>query len=87
MKRSTVVRKLRQSVSLSPKLAGRIRSLARSRGVSASKIIVSLIETGIESQEREKERFLALAEQLVHSKDSRQQRILKDELARMVFGE
>jgi len=85
MKRSTS--KLRQSVSLSPKLAGRIRSLARSRGVSASKVIVSLIETGIESQEREKERFLALAEQLVHSKDSRQQRILKEELARMVFGE
>jgi hypothetical protein len=85
MKRSTS--KLRQSVSLSPKLAGRIRSLARSRGVSASKVIVSLIETGIESQEKEKERFLALAEQLVHSKDSRQQRILKEELARMVFGE
>jgi len=85
MKRSTS--KLRQSVSLSPKLAGRIRSLARYRGVSASKVIVSLIESGIESQEKEKERFLALAEQLVHSKDSRQQRILKEELARMVFGE
>ena len=87
MKRAPTVRTLRQSVSLNPKLAGRIRSLARSRGVSASKVIVSLIETGIESQEKEKERFLAITEQMIHSKDSRQRRLLKDELARMVFGE
>ena len=63
-----------------------MRELARSRRTSANRILLDLIERGIESEEREKERFFALTEALVESTDPEEQKRLKEELARMTFG-
>ncbi len=52
---------VRQSVSLSPRLAKRVRAIAKARRASTSRVLVDLIETGIESKEAEKERFFDLA--------------------------
>ena len=80
-------RKVRQSVSLPPAIARRVQALAKRRRTSANRVIVDLIETGLEAKEREKTAFFDLADQLAHSSDGAEQKRLKDELARMTFGE
>lgn len=77
----------RQSVSLPARLAKRVKSLAKSRRTSANRVMVDLIESGIEAKEQEKQRFFALASRLTESKDAAERDRLKKELARMTFGE
>jgi len=80
-------RPLRQSVSLPPPVARRVRALAKTRKASTSRVVVDLIEAGLESQEQEKRRFFDLAERLARSSNREEQKRLKEELARMTFGE
>ena len=54
---------------------------------SANRVLVELIETGLESKEAEKRRFFELADQLSTSTDRAEQRRIKEELARLTFGE
>jgi hypothetical protein len=68
-------------------LAKRVAALARKRSVSANRVLVDLVQSGVESQEREKARFFGLADRLVSSKDPAEQRRVKAELARLTFGE
>ncbi len=84
---ATTEKPIRQSVSLPPRVARRVRSLARARKTSASRVLVDLIESGLETKDGEKQRFLDLAERLAQSKDLAEQAKLKEELARMTFGE
>jgi metal-responsive CopG/Arc/MetJ family transcriptional regulator len=78
---------VRQSVSLPSRVVRRVQALAKRQRTSASRVIVELIETGLEAREQEKKQFLALADRLVRSSDVSEQRRLKEELARMTFGE
>ncbi len=78
---------VRQSVSLPARVARRVKSLAQTSKTSANRVIVDLIESGLDTREQEKERFLALADRLARSRDPEEQKRLKEELARMTFGE
>jgi hypothetical protein len=78
---------IRQSVSLPTRLARDVRAIAKTRKTSANRVLVDLIEAGLQSKESEKEKFFALANQLSESKDPAERRRLKKELARMTFGE
>ncbi len=78
---------VRQSVSLPPAVARRVRSIAKSSRTSANRVLVELIESGLESREGERKRFLELADRLVQSRDAKEQLALKEELARMTFGD
>ena len=82
----SVQKPLRQSVSLPPRLAQRIRVLARARKTSVSRVIADLVESGLSAQDQERERFLALADRLTQSTDADEQRQIKEELARLTFG-
>jgi prephenate dehydratase len=77
----------RQSVSLPARLAKRVKSLAKAQRTSANRVMVDLIESGIEAKEREKQRFYALTSRLTDSRDPAERDKLKKELARMTFGE
>ena len=79
-------RTVRQSVSLPARVARRVKSLAKTSSTSANRIIVDLIESGIESREQEKKRFFEIADRLTRSRDAEEQTRLKEELARMTFG-
>ena len=83
----TVQRVVRQSVSLPPAVARRVKSLAKSNRTSASRILVELIESGLEARELEKKHFLTLADRLSQAQDPEEQSQLKEELARLTFGE
>ena len=80
-------RTVRQSVSLPSRVARRVKSLAKTSKASANRIIVDLIESGLDAREREKKRFFELADRLARSRDTEEQKRLKEEMARMTFGE
>jgi len=84
---STTEKPLRQSVTLPSKTARRVRSLAKAGRTSASRVLVDLVEAGLAAREAEKKRFLDLADRLARSEDAAEQRRLKEELARLTFGE
>lgn len=84
---STVEKLIRQSVSLPARVASRVKSLARTSGTSANRVIVELIESGLEAREQEKRRFFDIADRLARSSDPQEQKRLKEDLARMTFGE
>ena len=78
---------VRQSVSIPSAIARRVQALAKRRRTSANRVIVELIESGLEAREREKRTFFALADRLAQSTDALEQKRLKEELARMTFGD
>jgi hypothetical protein len=78
---------VRQSVSMPTSIARRVRALAKSRKTSANRVLVNLIEIGLQSKEEEKNRFFALVHRLTQSRDSAERQRLKEELARMTFGD
>ena len=81
------VKPVRQSVSLPQDLARRVKDLAKMKRTSANRVVVDLIEAGLEAREREKKRFFDLADRLAHSDDRKEQQRLKEELARLTFGD
>lgn len=78
---------VRQSVSMPTSIARRVRALAKSRKTSANRVLVDLIEVGLQSKEGEKNRFFALVNRLTQSRDAAERQRLKEELARMTFGD
>lgn len=79
-------RTIRQSVSIPAGIARRVRTLAKTRKTSANRVLVDLIEAGLQSKEAEKERFLSLIGRLTEASDPGERERLKEELARMTFG-
>jgi hypothetical protein len=78
---------VRQSLSLPPRVARRVRSLAKAKNMSSNRVLVDLIESGLQARELEKRHFFELAERLARSSDSEEQTRLKEELARLTFGD
>ena len=78
---------IRQSISLPGPIAKRVRAIAETRHTSANRVLVELIEAGLDSKEREKARFFSLADRLEHSTDAAERKEIKETLARMTFGE
>ena len=83
----TIEKAVRQSVSLPSPLAKRVKALAKNRKVSSNRILVELVEIGLRSKEEERRRFFELADRLSTSTDTKEQQKLKEQLARMTFGE
>jgi len=77
---------IRQSVSLPAGVAAQVRSMARTRRLSANRMLVELIEDGMEAQKRKQEQFFELAERFRGATDPEEAKRLGDELGRMVFG-
>ena len=82
----TVEASTRQSVSLPARVSRQVRALAKSKGLSSSRVIADLVETGLVAKERERERFFELAELLGKSTNRSEQKRIKAELARLTFG-
>lgn len=82
----TTAKPVRQSVSLPARVARRVKVLAQTTKTSTSRVIVDLIESGLDAREQEKKRFFEFADRLSRSRDPEEQTRLKEELARMTFG-
>ena len=66
---SIAEKSVRQSVTLPARVARRVKSLAKTSSTSANRIIVELIESGIEARQQERKRFIELADRLARSRD------------------
>ena len=78
---------LRKSVTLLPNVARRVRSLARAGRTSATRVIVELIQSGLEVRKQARVQFLGVADRLTRSQDPEEQAWLKADLARLTFGD
>jgi hypothetical protein len=83
---SATSRTVRQSVSLPAKVAAQVRTLAKTRKLSSNRMLVELIENGIEAEKRKQQEFFELAEKFREAADPDEAKRLGDELGRMVFG-
>ena len=79
-------RAIRQSVSLPAGVASQVRSLAKTRRLSANRMIVELIENGIAAEKRKQQEFFELADRFRHTTDPKEVERLGDQMGRMVFG-
>jgi len=78
---------VRQSVSLGPRVARRVKALAKTQKTSTSRVIAELVESGLDAREQERRRFMDLAERLSSSAAPEERQRVKEELARMTFGD
>ena len=78
---------VRQSVSLPSNVAAQVRILAKTRKLSANRMLVELIENGMEAEKRKEQEFFALAERFRAATDPEEVKRLGDQMGRMVFGD
>jgi hypothetical protein len=77
---------VRQSVTLPAGVAAQVRSLAKSRRLSANRMLGELIEEGIEAKKKKQQEFFALAERFRKASDPEEVKRLGDQMGRMIFG-
>ncbi len=84
---ATLQNSVRQSVSLPARIAKRVLALAENKKTTASRVLVDLIETGLQAKEAQHRRFFELTDKLAEAKDPAERKRLQEELARMTFAE
>ncbi len=82
-----VSKQVRRSVTLPVKVAKQVDTMAKRRRLSDNRVLVELIEEGIEAQKRKEKAFFELAERFRSAKDPQEAKRLGDNLGRFVFGE
>jgi hypothetical protein len=80
-------KQVRRSVTLPAQIAQQVDRLAKRRRLSDNRVLVDLIEQGIEASKQKERAFFELAERFRSSKDPREAKKLGDVLGRFVFGE
>jgi hypothetical protein len=82
----TATKTVRQSVTLPAPIAVQVRTLAKSRRLSANRMLLELIENGMEAEKRKEQEFFSLAERFRSATDPKEIKRLGDEMGRMVFS-
>ncbi|MFY9791273.1 MAG: hypothetical protein WAJ99_08810 [Candidatus Sulfotelmatobacter sp.] len=70
-----------------PKIAKQVEILAKERDLSDNRVLIELIEQGIEARRQKEKAFFQLAERFRTANDPDQVKQLGDQLGRFVFGE
>ena len=83
----STTKQVRRSVTLPAQVAQQVDRLAKRRRLSDNRVLVELIEQGIEAAKQKEQAFFKLAERFRSSKDPNEAKKLGDELGRFVFGE
>ncbi len=78
---------VRQSVTLPARVAKQVRSMAKKRRLSASRMVAELIEQGIESRMQKEKAFFELAGKFREATEPEEVDRLGEELGRMIFGD
>jgi hypothetical protein len=73
--------------SIPPEVALQVDTIAKQRRLNDNRILVELIEQGIEARQQKQRAFFELAERFRAASDPEQVKRLGDELGRFVFGE
>jgi metal-responsive CopG/Arc/MetJ family transcriptional regulator len=82
-----MIKNVRRSVSLPADLAKQVERIAHKRRLSDNRVLVELIELGIQARAEREKAFFELAERFRAATDPQQAKQLGDELGRLMFGE
>ena len=80
-------KQLRRSLTLPPEIDKQVGAMAKQRRLSDNRILVELIEYGIEARKQKEKDFFRLAERFRAASDPEEVKQLGDQLGRFVFGE
>jgi len=80
-------KQVRRSVTLPTQIAKQVDSMAKRRRLSDNRVLLELIEEGIEARKRKEKAFFELARRFRASEDPDEVKRLGDEMGRFVFGE
>src|SRR5437763_360138 len=78
---------VRRSITLPQQLDKQIETIAKNRRLSGNRVLVELLELGLETRDQKEKAFFELAERFRNSKNAAEIKQLGDELGRFVFGE
>jgi hypothetical protein len=81
------VKQVRRSVTLPARIARQVDSIAKQRRLSDNRILLELIEEGMEARKQKERAFFDLAQRFRESEDPEEVKRLGDQLGSFVFGE
>src|ERR1043166_4758697 len=79
-------KQVRRSVTLPPQVDRQIETIARHRRLSGNRVLVELVELGLEARNQKEKAFFELAERFRAADDPQDVARLGEELGQMVFG-
>ena len=80
-------RPVRRSVTLPSKLAQQIDRIAKRKRLSDNRVLVELVEQGLEAQKEKEKAFFVLADRFRSASDPKEVKELGDQMGRFLFGE
>jgi hypothetical protein len=80
-------KQIRRSITLPSRIAQRVDQIARKKRLSENRVLVELVEHGLEAQKEKEKRFFALAERFRSACDAKEIKQLGDEMGQFIFGE
>lgn len=78
---------VRRSVTLPREIAREVETISKKRRLSDNRVLVELIEQGIQVQKEKERAFFELAQRFRDASDPAEVEQLGDQLGRFVFGE
>jgi hypothetical protein len=80
-------KQIRRSITLPSRLAEQIERIARKKRLSDNRVLVELVEPGLEAQKEKEKAFFALAHRFRSASDPDEIKRLGDEMGKFIFGE
>ena len=80
-------KQVRRSVTLPAEIDKQVHAMAKHRRLSDNRVLVELIEQGIEAGKQREQAFFELAERFRTATDPTEVKRLGDQLGRFIFGE
>ena len=80
-------KQVRRSVTLPHQLAEQVEHIARKKRLSDNRVLVELLEQGLEAQKEKEKAFFALAERFRAASDPKEVKALGNAMGKFIFGE
>jgi hypothetical protein len=82
-----IAKQVRRSITLPREVAKQVEAISKQRRLSDNRVLVELIEQGLQAQKEKEKAFFELAQRFREADDPKQVEQLGDQLGRFVFGE
>jgi metal-responsive CopG/Arc/MetJ family transcriptional regulator len=80
-------KQVRRSVTLPSRLAEQVERIARKKRLSDNRVLVELLEQGLEAQKEKEKAFFSLAQRFRAASDPNEVKELGDAMGKFIFGE
>jgi len=82
-----ISKQIRRSVTLPSQIDRQIETIAKKRRLSGNRVLVELVELGLEARKQKEKAFFELAKRFRSTDNPTEVKQLGDEMGRFVFGE